>query len=353
MSPSPGSPAVVTVTLNPAIDQTLSIPGFAAGRVNRVAGRRSHAGGKGVNVACFLADLGIEVLATGFLGTKNPELFEETFARKGIADGFVRIEGATRTGLKVVDPETQETTDINFPGLAPKPEDIDELRDRIAALAEPGRFFVLSGSVPSGVPDDLYARLIDSIHDQGGRVVLDTSGRPLREAVRRGPEVIKPNVDELNELVGHPQETPEAVWISAGLLIEMGLRRVVVSMGGDGALFVDPGRALLARPPHVPVRSTVGAGDAMVGGIVFAMIRDLPLEEVARTATASGAYAVTRVGAGIEDLDAWRELAGQVRIEPLELHDGEPRSDHGLSDGSGSYADGGPGVEEDRRGDGA
>jgi 1-phosphofructokinase len=345
--------AVVTVTLNPAIDQTLSIPGFAAGRVNRVAESRSHAGGKGVNVACFLADLGLEVVATGFLGSKNPELFEETFTRKGITDRFVRIDGATRVGLKIVDPENRETTDINFPGLAPKPEEIDELRSRIAVLAEPGGWFVLSGSVPPGVPDDIYADLIDSIHDQGGRVVLDTSGRPLRHAVRRGPEVTKPNLDELNELVGHAQETPEAMWISAALLIENGLHRVVVSMGGDGALFVDPGRALLARPPEVTVRSTVGAGDAMVAGIVFAMIQDLPLEEVARTATASGAYAVTRVGAGIEDLDAWRGLAEQVRIEPLELHDGENRSDHGLSDGSGSHADGGRGVEEDRRGDGA
>jgi 1-phosphofructokinase family hexose kinase len=317
------APAVVTVTLNPAIDQTLTIPGFAAGRVNRVAQTRFHAGGKGVNVACVLADLGVEVVATGFLGASNPELFEETFRRKGITDRFLRLDGATRVGIKVVDPETQQTTDIDFSGLVPQQEEIDRLVAQVSELAEPGRWFVLSGSVPPGAPEDIYATLIDAVHSRGGRVVLDTSGRPLREALRQGPEVIKPNVDELSELFGRALETPEAVRDSAALLIERGVRRVVVSMGGAGAVFVDPERALLARPPRVEVRSTVGAGDAMVGGIVAAMLQDLPLEEVARRATAGGAYAVTRVGAGIEDLDALRELIGQVEIEPLELAAGQ------------------------------
>src|SRR4051812_1333621 len=120
---------VVTVTLNPAIDQTLTIPGFAAGRVNRVAESRSHAGGKGVNVACFLADLGVDVAATGFLGAENPGLFEAAFAAHGIADRFLRIPGSTRIGLKIVD-DHAETTDINFPGLAPTREDLAELLSR-------------------------------------------------------------------------------------------------------------------------------------------------------------------------------------------------------------------------------
>ena len=133
---------VVTVTLNPAIDQTLSIPGFAAGQVNRVAGSRSHAGGKGVNVACFLADLGvetgIEVIVTGFLGAGNAGLFVETFAQKGITDRFVRIAGSTRVGIKIVDDRRRQTTDINFPGLTPEGEDIDELL-AVGSLRSPCR----------------------------------------------------------------------------------------------------------------------------------------------------------------------------------------------------------------------
>jgi 1-phosphofructokinase len=309
------TPPVVTVTLNPAIDQTLSIPGFAAGQVNRVAESRSDAGGKGVNVASFLADLGLEVAATGFLGSENPALFETLFKSKRIEDHFVRIAGCTRVGIKIVD--GQQTTDINFPGLSPQAGDIEELTGRIAALAGPGRWFVLSGSVPPGVWDGFYAAMIDSVHDKGGRVALDTSGPALREALVSGPEVVKPNVDELGELVGRSLGTPGEVRAAGESLLGLGVQRVVVSMGGAGAVFVDREGALLARPPKVEVRSTVGAGDAMVAGIVSAMISGLPLTDLARMATACGAYAVTRVGAGIEDLAGQRKLMSQVEIESL------------------------------------
>jgi 1-phosphofructokinase family hexose kinase len=314
----PGPPVVVTVTLNPAIDQTLSIPGFAAGRVNRVAASRSVAGGKGVNVACVLADLGVEVVATGFLGADNAGLFEATFDQKGIADRFVRIAGSTRVGLKVVDDLTHQTTDINFPGLTPRGEEIDDLFERIAGLVETGRWFVLSGSVPPGVPDDVYAHLIESIHDLEGQVVLDTSGQPLREALAGRPEVVKPNVDELSELVGRALETPNDVREAGESLLARGVRRVVVSMGDEGAVFLNGEEALLARPPKVAVRSTVGAGDAMVAGIVYGLIHELPLADLARTATASGAYAVTRFGAWIDDLDALRTLMDQVEIASMD-----------------------------------
>lgn len=300
---------VVTVTLNPAIDQTLSIPGFAVGQVNRVAESRSDAGGKGVNVASFLADLGVEVIATGFLGSDNAAPFENLFLRKRIEDRFVRIAGSTRVGIKIVD--GHQTTDINFPGLSPNADDLAELNSRIAALAVPGRWFVLSGSVPPGVRSGIYASMIDSIHGKGGCVALDTSGPALREALASRPEVVKPNVDELSELVGHePGDLPAAARA-------LGVQRVAVSMGEAGAVFVDGESALLARPPRVPVRSTVGAGDAMVAGLVYGMIRELPLEEAARFATASGAYAVTRVGSGIEDPGEHRELMHRVQIERL------------------------------------
>jgi 1-phosphofructokinase family hexose kinase len=310
---------VVTVTLNPAIDQTLSIPGFAANQVNRVAASRSDAGGKGVNVASVLADFGVGVIATGFLGADDPELFENLFVRKGIEGRFVRIAGSTRIGIKIVDDRTGQTTDINFPGLAPRAEEVEELVARVAGLAEPGGWFVISGSVPPGVPSGLYVRLIQEIHGRGGWVVLDTSGPPLREALAAGPEVVKPNLQELSELAGRDLDTPAAVEAAAEPLFEQGVRRVVISMGGDGALFLERGplgeHALRARPPRVDVRSTVGAGDAMVAGLVAATIWGLPLEEVARMGTAAGAYAVTQAGAGIGDWTEFERLRSAVEIE--------------------------------------
>jgi 1-phosphofructokinase len=305
---------VVTITLNPAIDQTLSIPGFAAGRVNRVSESRSHAGGKGVNVACFLADLGVTVAATGFLGEENPGLFEASFADHGVVDRFIRIPGQTRTGLKIVD-DRWETTDINFPGLAPTSQQLADLFERIASLVEPGGWFVLSGSVPAGTPAGVYKEMIDRIRDRGGKVALDTSGAPLREALASAPDLLKPNVEELAELVGWLLPTLADVHAAARSLVARGVRLVVVSMGAEGALFIDQDRALLARPPEVVVRSTVGAGDAMVGGIVYGLIHDLPLPDLARFATASGAYAVTQVGPGIGDKDEHRNLIDQVEIK--------------------------------------
>ena len=270
---------------------------------------RSDAAGKGVNVASFLSDLGVEVIATGLLGSNNAAPFENLFLRKRIEDRFVRIAGSTRVGIKIVD--GQRTTDINFPGLSPTADDLAELNDRIAALAVPGRWFVLSGSVPPGVPSGIYAAMIDSIHDKGGCVALDTSGPALREALTSRPEVVKPNVEELSDLIG---QEPGDLRTAAQSL---GVQRVAVSMGEAGAMFVDGENALLARPPKVQVRSTVGAGDAMVAGLVYGMIHELPLEEAARFATASGAYAVTRVGSGIEDPAEHRNLMQRVEIERL------------------------------------
>jgi 1-phosphofructokinase family hexose kinase len=313
-------PPIITITLNPAIDQTLSIPGFAAGRVNRVAASRSHAGGKGVNVACFLADLGAEVVATGFLGAENPEIFESTFASRGIVDRFVRVPGPTRVGLKIVDDQTGQTTDINFQGLTPTKKELRQLLKRIYRLVESGTdgWLVLGGSVPAGVPDGVYAEMIDRIVRLFGRVILDTSGRPLREALASGPDIIKPNVEELGELVGRTLETIADIRAAGESLLGIGTKLVVVSMGGDGALFIDHDRTLLARPPKVAVRSTVGAGDAMVGGIVYAKLQGMALADLARFATASGAYAVTRIGPGVEDQDELRKLVEQVEIEELD-----------------------------------
>jgi fructose-1-phosphate kinase PfkB-like protein len=165
---------------------------------------------------------------------------------------------------------------------------------------------------------DIYARLIDLIRGRGGRVVLDTSGAPLREALRYGPDAAKPNVAELAELAGRSLDLPADVVEAARLLLlGQGVRLAVVSMGRDGAVFVDRHRALIARPPRVSVRSTVGAGDAMVAGIVFALDRGLPLEQCAGLATALGAHAVTRVGAGLDAPGAHEAYLPDITIEPL------------------------------------
>ncbi|CAN5476750.1 1-phosphofructokinase [soil metagenome] len=301
MSHSP----IVTVTLNPAIDQTLSISGFATGKVNRVSHMESHAAGKGVNVAVTLADLGAATIATGWLGDQNQDIFKHLFATKRIDDRFIRAFGETRVGIKISDEKSGDTTDINFPGLTPSIDDLKLLLNQIDTLAAKGRWFALCGSVPAGVSDDIYAQLIDRISAGGGNVVLDTSGKPLHEALTRGPAVAKPNIAELSELAGRPLNTANDVVTAArSHLLERGVKLAVVSMGGDGAIFIDRKQAMIATPPKVTVKSTVGAGDAMVAGLIYAQQQHLPLEQTAKLATALGTHAVTKVGAGLESPNA-------------------------------------------------
>jgi 1-phosphofructokinase len=303
----------VTVTLNPAIDQTVTIPNFAAGKVNRVEHTQQHPGGKGVNVASILADYGHAVGVTGFLGRENSTSFEALFAQKQIDDQFVRIAGQTRVGIKISDPVDQETTDINFPGQAPTPADLDALFGRLAPLS--GVWVVLAGSIPPGVAPTIYRDLVTLLKQQRCKVALDTSGEALRHALEVGPQIIKPNVHELEELLGASLATPAAIVQAVQPFLARGTQLVAVSMGAKGACFVTDQGVVTARPPRVEVKSTVGAGDAMVAGIVAGQLRGLPPAACARLATAFSLDAITHIGSGLSSVAGVEELMRQVTVE--------------------------------------
>lgn len=291
----------VTLTLNPAIDRTVTIENFTAGKVNRAGEIRSYPGGKGVNVASALADFGNEVAATGFLGRDNCGSFEALFARKGIGDHFVRIDGQTRVGIKITDPVRNETTDINFPGQAPAAADMDALIDRLDGMN--ARWFVLAGSLPPAVKSTIYRDLAVRLKSHGSKVALDTSGDSLAHALEAGPDLIKPNIHELEALLGEKLEGESAVIAAARELVARGVELVIVSMGREGACYVTAEESLVARPPDVEVRSTVGAGDAMVAGTVAGRLRDLSLGDCARMGTAFSLEALTRIESGLSSPD--------------------------------------------------
>ena len=308
---------VATVTLNPAIDRTVYVPDFRAGKVNRVERERSDAGGKGVNVASVLADYGLKVAVTGFLGEENSFIFEQLFTQKGIQDRFVRIAGRTRTGIKIIDEVHQETTDINFPGQAPGETDLDKLLEIVEALAGECDWFVLAGSLPKGVSAAIYHQLVKLVKSRNRRVALDSSGQALRLALPAAPTLIKPNIDELRELTGSPLNSRAKVIQAAEQLLDRGVKTVIISMGERGALFVEDGETVLARPPEIKVKSTVGAGDAMVSGMVAGTIQGLPLEARARLATAFSLSAISQVGSGLPSPEAIDAFKSQVTFEPL------------------------------------
>lgn len=306
---------VITVTLNPAIDQTVTIRDFTAGAVNRVESVRSNPGGKGVNVASALADYGHNVAATGFLGRENAAVFEELLERKDIADHFVRIAGQTRVGIKISDPARAETTDINYPGIAPTSHELDVLRQQLIELSSLDHaWIVLAGSVPPGVDPAIYRELTRMFRDGGQKVALDASGEPLRLALEAGPHIVKPNIHELEDLVGRKLETRESLVEAARSFIARGTALVAVSMGSEGALFVTADEVVVARPPSIQVRSTVGAGDAMVAGIIAGQLRELPLADCARLATAFSLDALVRGESGITSHAAIEASMQEVTI---------------------------------------
>jgi 1-phosphofructokinase len=310
---------IATVSLNPAIDQTVTIPNFTAGAVNRVEREQSDAGGKGVNVASFLAHFGLPVAVTGFLGDANAQPFARLFADKGIVDRFVRLPGSTRVNVKIVDPVQDRVTDINFPGLTPGAADVEQLMAAVDSLCADTQWFVLSGSVPAGVPGDTYADLVRWLKARGKTVLLDASGPPFAAAIPCVPDIIKPNIDELRELIGRPLGTEKEIVDAAREITARGVGLVAISMGPDGALFVEADAAVLAMPPKIAVRSTVGAGDAMVAGIVTATQRGLDLAGRARLATAFSVAALGEIGPHLPPRAVVEAHTEQVRVRTIDL----------------------------------
>ncbi|MBK7543706.1 MAG: 1-phosphofructokinase [Candidatus Competibacteraceae bacterium] len=320
LNPFAASPQVVTVALNPALDQTIEIAGIKLGEVNRALRMQVDVGGKAVNVASCLSDFGVSAAVTGQIGRDNAALFEELFQRKKIANHCCYLDGLTRINSKLVDTVSGETTDLNMPGPELTPAAAKDLLDqvlrRLDQLAGQVKWVVLSGSLPPGMPADAYATITQKAQAAGGSVLLDTSGAPLRAALAVGPKIIKPNRHELAELVGRPLETLEAL-IATGrelLAASPAPDLISISLGGDGALFLDRDQALHALPARVEVSSTVGAGDAMVAGLVAAQLEGLNLTETARLATAFAAAKLTRLGPHLPRPAEVRALAQQISV---------------------------------------
>jgi 1-phosphofructokinase len=307
---------VTTLTLNPAIDQTLEVEQFEIDHVNRVSVSRSNAGGKGVNVASCLADWGVSVCASGLLGMDNSEVFTKLFEQKKIINGFIRCNGSTRTNIKILNKQNGETTDLNMPGLDISQLSLDMLFAKLNEL-ENGSILVLSGSLPKGCPDDFYSQIMEELAPKNLRVIVDTSGPALNFILNNNvtkPFMIKPNLHELETFVGRElQETTEIIK-AAQKLNASGIENIIVSMGSAGSLFVCSKGVLHASPPTIQADSSVGAGDAMVAGLVAALIEGLDLEATAKLATAFAVGKLGLHGPNLPSKETINSLANSVSV---------------------------------------
>lgn len=308
---------IYTVTLNPALDKTVTIPRFALDSVNRISELREDPGGKGINVSKVIAKLGGTSRAIALLGGAVGEKIELALEGMGIDVWAFEANGETRTNTKVVDPVLDTHTDINEPGPEATLALLDGMLASLADAIQEGDIVVLSGSLPKGAPVATYETWCRTCSGAGAKVFLDADGDALSHGLKALPYLAKPNDAELSRICGRELKDVTAIASEARAIVERGVSRVVVSMGGAGALFAESGRTLLAHSPKVPVGSTVGAGDSVVAALAFAEERGMSLEETARLSMATGAANVMQSGTQAAERELVDSLLDKVSLEEL------------------------------------
>ncbi len=312
---------ILTVTLNAAIDKSLSVPSFRLGRRHRTVEQRSTAGGKGVNVARLLASLGQPVIATGFVGGATGTRIVEQLTAESILNGFVHIAEESRTNISVLDPTTGEQTEINERGPEVNAAEVELFIEKLIYLARGAAICVLAGSLPRGVDPSFYATLIAELKRLDVVTIVDSEGEAMKLAVRAEPTVISPNMAEAEELVGHEFNDREEQVGALTELRALGSKEAIITLpDGCVASVLTDGHVAEHRvwiEPREAVAS-VGAGDAFLAGYVAARYNGSSAEECLRYAVACGAESTQRLGAGLIDPKGVDELLSEVEVERIE-----------------------------------
>jgi 1-phosphofructokinase len=289
---------IVTLTPNPSIDRAIVIDALRRGEVHRATDSRIDPGGKGVNVSRALAAQGAETLAVLPVGGPEGHLLEDLLDTAGVARRSVPVRGTVRMNISVLEPDGT-TTKLNEPGPELSVEEVEALLAATGDAAEGAAWVVGCGSLPPGAPEDLYAHLVTQARARGARVAVDSSGPPMTRAVAARPHLVKPNHEELAELVGHDLPTLGDVGAAARDLVSDGIEVVAVSLGGDGALLVTADEQVHASATITHPLSTVGAGDCMLAGLLHGLSSGLSAADALAAAGTWGAAAVTLPGSRV------------------------------------------------------
>lgn len=310
---------IITVTINPAVDKTVEIEELKYGELNRFKNVISDAGGKGINVSKAIKALGGNSIASGFIGGSNGIFIETALNELNINCDFIHIQQNTRSNLKIVE-NNGRVTELNEPGSKILPNEIDNLIEKLESYANNSSLFVLSGSVPNSVDKNIYKVLIEKLKLKGAKILLDADGELFLNGLKAKPNIIKPNRYELENLynLNHKASDNELIKIGSDIL-KNGIDLVAISLGKEGAIFIDKNNIIKCNALDVKSHSTVGAGDSMVAALAFGIDNNLDFENCIKLAMAASAGAVTTIGTKPPTLDLINQLQKQVELNNLKL----------------------------------
>ncbi|MBM7585959.1 1-phosphofructokinase/tagatose 6-phosphate kinase [Bacillus pakistanensis] len=297
---------ITTITLNAALDTTYYLPSFTLGQTNRLKDLHVEPGGKGINVAKVLDSLGEKVVAGGFVGGSNGKKIAHLLAHRNIPHEFVTIQGESRVCLTILNEELKEETEILEQGPMILDEEWLKICEFVKKAAMESKIITLSGSLPKGVPVNGYSQLIEIIQQNGAKAILDTSGEPLRHGLCSGPFAVKPNEQELKQLIKKEILTLTDAIDAGKNILKQGVQYVCISLGREGALLINKDEVFHVKAPEIEVVNTIGCGDAMLAGLASGFEKELPIEEILSLATAYGTANALQPFAGkvdVKDID--------------------------------------------------
>lgn len=306
---------IVTVTLNPCIDKTIYLDRLTIGNYNRVQSTRSDLSGKGINVSTALSHFHVKTHCMGLNFRGNAQMLERTLDERGLSHDFVLADGQIRTNIKLFDKSCQVMTEINEAGPAVSSRALDLLVDKIEGILDQAYLLVLSGSIPPGVPADIYQRLIRMAHRKDVKTVLDAAGEPFLLGLSEKPYLIKPNLYEFGQAFREEIKAGREPLEIARDLVKSGIPYVCISLGSDGALLIDKDHTYRSSPPPVEAKGLTGAGDSMVAGMCCAVRRRLGSQDMLRYAMAAAAGSVRQEGTLLASWQDVEELLPQVEIQ--------------------------------------
>ena len=307
---------ITTICLNPCFDKTVNVDRLYPGQVNRIRDARVDLGGKGINVAVVAKRLGLEVQCLGIMGENGSADLTAMMNREGLKHHFLTVPGNIRTNMKVYSLDGQGVTELNEPGTPLTVQSLAEFTDLAETETLDSDIIVLTGSLPPGCPEGTYRDLMTALN--GKKCILDTEGKELELAAKGAhPFLIKPNLREMEATLGIELRTMRAIRDAALLFIRLGVQHSVVSMGAMGAMYISADKTLFAPALRVETKSTVGAGDAMIGGMLLGYEIEKDMAKAFRYGIAAGAASVMTEGTQLIVRSDFEMLLDQVRIQEV------------------------------------